>query len=84
MRAEESSKLPVFTLAILPSLAQQRPGERGATFQNSLEGRDRIVRDRLDGHPVLAGQGHHDLVARLQADLLAQSGGDDNLPFRGG
>jgi len=79
--ANESSKLLRLTLTVLSSFPQQGLGQGGATFQDAPEGLDRIVGDRFDGHPILAGQGHQHLGAGFQAYLLPECGGDHHLPL---
>ena len=82
--ANESSKLVFFTLPILPSLCQERLGQGRPSLQNTPQGRDGIVRDRLKGDFPIIGQGHQDFAAGLEPDLFADLSRDDDLAFSQG
>lgn len=80
--AKESSKLLLFAGIVFSPLFQKRVGEGGAALEHAAGRLNGIIRDRLDGHLSLAGQGDQDLGPWPKADPLPKLDRDHDLPFR--
>ncbi len=80
--ANESSKLFLFSGMVFSTLSEKGLGQGGPALKHTASCLDGIMRNRLNGNLSLVHQGDEDLPPRLEPDLFADRGGNDDLAFR--